>query len=84
MTGPYDTPSQARGAAAQPCRDQPYVPLRHCAHRLLTTAIQGSGMRVGTYDRDVLLWLAAAEPDIAVVVAGLITRAHQAGRDTRP
>ena len=79
--GPYESPSQARDAACQPYQGCACVPLRHSALSLLMTAVEDTGTRVGAYDRDLMTWLAAAEPDVAVVVAGLIRRAHQAGRE---
>lgn len=48
---------------------------------LLTAAVDGTGVRLGAYDRDIIIWLAAAGPEAAVVVAGLTSRAHQAGQE---
>ena len=42
-----------------------------------------AGVELGAFDRRVLAWLSGWEPETAVVIAGLITRAHAAGR-TRP
>jgi hypothetical protein len=83
MNGPYDTPSQASDAARQACRDSPYVPLRHCALTILMSAVDHTKARLGAYDRDLIIWLAAAEPAAAIVVAGLVSRAHRAGREAR-
>jgi hypothetical protein len=80
VNGPYDTPSQAHDAARHAYRDCPYVPLRHAALSILMAAVESTGTRAGDYDRDIIIWLAAAEPEVAVVVAGLISRAHQAGQ----
>jgi hypothetical protein len=81
MNGPYGTPSQARDAARHAYRDCPYVPLRHAALAMLMAAVDDTGTRAGDYDRDIIVWLAAAEPEVAVVVAGLISRTHAAGRE---
>jgi hypothetical protein len=50
-------------------------------HRLLEGACLAAGVQLGAYDHGILLWLAGWEPSTVAVVAGLITRAHQAGRD---
>lgn len=82
MTGPYDSPSQAHDAARQARQAYQgcgYVSLRHSALSLLMTAVEGTGMRLGAYDRDLMVWQAAAEPQVAVVVAALVTRANPLG-----
>jgi hypothetical protein len=84
MNGPYDSPAQAHDTARQAYQGCAYAPLRHSALSLLMTAVEGTGVRLGAYDRDIIAWLAAAEPQVAVVVAGLVTRAHQAGREATP
>ena len=38
------------------------------------------GVSLGAFDRTILAWLSGFEPETAAVIAGLITRAHQAGR----
>ena len=48
-------------------------------HRLLCEALTAARVELGAYDHRVLLWLATWEPQVCVVIAGMITRAHQAG-----
>ena len=50
---------------------------------MLVNACVMAGVELGAFDRRVLAWLSGWEPESAVVIAGLITRAHAAGR-TRP
>ena len=47
---------------------------------LLVDACTMSGVELGAFDRRVLSWLSGYEGETAVVIAGLITRAHAAGR----
>jgi hypothetical protein len=37
-------------------------------------------VQLGAYDQCILLWLAGWEPATCAVIAGLITRAHRAGK----
>lgn len=46
--------------------------------RLLEEACAAAGVSLGAYDRRILGWLANYEPQTCMVIAGLITRAHQA------
>jgi|SRR5579875_3080380 len=48
---------------------------------MLDEACRAAGIRRGAWDYRILAWLAGWEPETCVVVAGLIQRAHQAGRD---
>lgn len=48
---------------------------------LLTAALAGAGVETGAYDDRIIGWLAGLEPQIAAVIAGLITWAHQSGRE---
>jgi hypothetical protein len=52
---------------------------RDGCHRLLEDACRAAGVDLGTYDEQVLLWLADGEPSTVAVLAGLIRRAHAAG-----
>lgn len=49
-------------------------------HRLLDEACAAAGAELGAFDHTVVLWLAGFGPQYCAVVAGLVTRAHQAGR----
>jgi len=40
-------------------------------------------MELGVYDRRIVAWLADWEPSTLTVIAGLITRAHEAGKTSR-
>jgi hypothetical protein len=87
--GPYQTEAEAR--------QSPAVQEIHAAFRagpgvgrmaplivaVLVDACVMAGVELGAFDRRVLSWLSGWEPETAAVIAGLITRAHAAGR-TRP
>ena len=49
-------------------------------HRLLDEACRAARAELGAWDHRVLLWLSGYEPETCAVIAGLITRAHAAGR----
>ena len=49
-------------------------------HRLLDEACRAAGAELGAWDHRVLLWLSGYEPETCAEIAGLITRAHAAGR----
>ena len=88
-TGPFETEAQARqNAAVQEIhaafRADPGVgKMAPLSLALLVDACVMSGVELGAFDRRVLAWLSNWEAETAVVVAGIITRAHAAGR-TRP
>lgn len=48
--------------------------------KLLRDACEQAGVILGTYDARIVAWLAGWEPEACAVVAGLITRAHEAGK----
>ena len=48
---------------------------------MLTRACWSSHVEVGLYDVEVLGWLAGYEPGACAVVAGMITRAYNAGQE---
>ena len=94
-TGSHVAPDSASGPleTAQQARELPAVraiyDAMHASHRrgvmgergyrLLDQACQAAGVQVGAYDHEILVWLAGFEPETCAVVAGLITRASQAG-----
>jgi hypothetical protein len=86
MTGPFETDQQVRELpAVKAIYDAMYTSHRRgvmgeLGHRLLGEACQAAGVEVGAYDDRILVWLAGFEPETCAVVAGLITRAHEAGR----
>lgn len=49
-------------------------------HRMLISACVAAHVELGAFDRQILTWLSGWEPETAAVVAGLITRAYEAGR----
>jgi len=85
MTGPYETEQQVRELPAV----RAVYDAMHASHRcgvmgelgypLLDEACEAASVKVGAYDHRILIWLAGFEPETCAVVAGLITRAHQAG-----
>ena len=85
--GPFETEVQAREhikvrqiyEAFQATRRPGLMDERN--HRLLCEALTAAGVDLGHYDHRVLLWMAGWEPEACLVVAGLITRAHQARGD---
>jgi hypothetical protein len=84
--GPYQTEAQARETDAvqqihAAFRADPGMG-RMAPHilRLLTEACSAAGVELGAFDRRVLTWLANWEPESAAAIAGMITRAHDAGR----
>ena len=85
MTGPFETQREALDLPAvqaiyEAFRADPGVG-RMAPHslRMLEEACAAAGVGLGAYDRRVLAWLAGWEPQVCAVVAGLITRAHDAG-----
>ena len=48
---------------------------------ILQDALTAAGVELGAYDRRIVNWLARWEAETCAVIAGLITRAHAAGRD---
>lgn len=87
-TGPYETAAGARQApGVQAIYDTarsapPGQRLMDAGNaRMITTACDQAGLELGAYDRRIIAWLGGWEPEIAAVIAGLITRAA-AHRDT--
>jgi hypothetical protein len=78
MSGPYETERQA-AAAVRHITASPPGSWQDGEHRLLEDACRAAGVQLGAYDHRILLWLAGWEPATCAVIAGLITRAHEAG-----
>jgi hypothetical protein len=78
-TGPHQTERQA-AAAVRHITGSPAEAWEPGLHQLLESACTTAGVTLGAYDHRILLWLAGWEPSTVAVVAGLITRAHEAGR----
>jgi hypothetical protein len=47
---------------------------------MLCEALAAAGVDLGAFDHQVVTWLAGWEAQTVAVVAGWITRAHQAGK----
>ena len=84
--GPYETEHQARtdvaGVFAESYQSCRRGALGEANLAYLQEACQRSGVILGAYDSRILLWFANWEPQTCAVLAGLITRAHAAGRVT--
>ena len=85
MTGPNETEQQVRELpAVRAIYDAMHATHRRgvigeMGYRLVDEACEAASVKVGAYDHRILTWLAGFEPETCAVVAGLITRAHQAG-----
>jgi hypothetical protein len=89
MPGPFETSQQARDVPAV----RAIYDAMHASHRrgvmgergyqLLSQACEAADVEVGAYDHHILVWLAGFKPETCAVVAGLITRAHEAGLAAR-
>jgi hypothetical protein len=86
VNGPFETEREARELpAVRAIYDAMHASRRRGVmgergYRLLDEACQAAGVQVGAYDHRILVWLAGFEPETCAVVAGLISRAHAAGR----
>jgi hypothetical protein len=87
--GPFETEQQVRGTptarAVYEAFDRDHGPGKMAphVHRILDEACTEAGLELGAYDHQIVLWLAGWGPQTAVVVAGLITRAREAGEAAR-
>lgn len=78
MSGPFETEREARTAAlAAVHRDEPALLGNR---RMLEEACSAARVPLGAYDSRVLGWLASWKPSTCMVIAGLVARAHDAGR----
>ena len=85
MSGPYETERQAADAARHIYDSPPGTGAWGDGnHRLMEDACTAAGVRLGAYDHRILVWLAGWEPATCAVIAGLITRAHQASEALTP
>jgi len=86
MTSPFETEREARAAAhALVPPDKGWSILSAAQNRqLLGRACEAAGIEMGRYDDRIIEWLAGWEDATCAVIAGLITRAHEAAaEDTR-
>jgi hypothetical protein len=83
MNGPYETERQARIAAhaLMSCGpgEGPAVSSAAQNRQLLGRACEAAGVRMGQYDDRIIEWLAGYEDAMCAVIAGLTTRAFEAG-----
>jgi hypothetical protein len=85
MSGPFETEREARELPAvqdiyAAFRADPGVGrMAPHAHKMLIGACEAAGVELGAFDRRILLWLSGWEPQTCAVIAGLISRAHDAG-----
>ena len=90
--GPYETPAQAREAAAAltaaihdadpglgPMTDEIRAARHQARIDYLTRALDGAGVELGAYDRRIAAWLADWETETLQVLVGWIERAHAGG-----
>jgi len=82
MSGPYETDREAHAAAiaAIPPAGGWVILGGEQNRQLLTQACEAAGITLGTYDRRIIGWLADYEDATCAVIAGLITRAREAGQ----
>ena len=84
MTGPFESEREARELPAvqaiyRAFRADPGVGrMAPHNHKMLIGACVAASVELGAYDRRILLWLSGWEPETCAVIAGLITRAHDA------
>jgi hypothetical protein len=79
VTGPYETQRQAADTVRHITGSRVESWTDGC-HRLIEDACTAAGVQLDAYDHRVLLWLAGWEPSTCAVIAGLIRRAHLAGK----
>jgi len=81
--GPFDTERQALDLpevkAAYASITGPGTGTLECV-RILETALQAASVDLGAYDRRIVNWLGNWEAQTCAVIAGLIYRAHAAGK----
>ena len=81
MSGTFETEREA-AASVRHIYDSPAGTGAWAAgnHRLLCEALAAAGIELGAWDHRIVEWQAGSwEPATVAVVAGWITRAHQAG-----
>ena len=84
--GPFESERQASGTeaarAVYVAFDADPGPGKMAPHNLamLTAACEEAGVELGAFDAGQLRWLSGWEPHVSVVIAGLIVRAHEAGK----
>jgi hypothetical protein len=83
VTGPFETEREAREAALElggPPRAGWSILSAGQNEQLLVNACRAAGLDLGEFDERVLCWIAGFEDSTCAVIAGIITRAYQAGK----
>lgn len=81
MSGPYETDKEARQSPPARAvfeafdRDPGGGKMAPHNYVMLADACEAAGVKLGTFDRRILWWLAGFEPSTCAVVAGIIARA---------
>ncbi len=80
--GPFDDERDASAAARAIIPPEPgWAILSDVQHReLLEQVCKESGVELGTFDHRILAWVSNWEDATCAVFAGIITRAHEAGK----
>jgi hypothetical protein len=82
--GPFETEDQAREIpavrAVYDAYDHGRGPGDLSGAPLILTACVAAGVDLGAYDRHIIAWLGNWSPQTSAVIAGLIIRAHEAGK----
>ena len=79
--GPYETEREAWEAVRHAYEPQG-MSWGATGTRLLEEACTAANVTLGAYDRRIVRWIALYEPSTIAVLAGLITRAYEAGAAT--
>lgn len=84
--GPFETEDEARAVPAVRAIYEAYRAgrgLLDCAP-LVRSGCEAAGVALGAYDERIVAWLGNWEPATCAVIAGLIRRAHEAGKAAGP
>ena len=79
IAGPFETQRQAIDTA-RVVIDSPLGSWDAASQRRLEDACAAAGVQLAGYDRQIVAWMSTWEPWVVVVICGLISRAHQAGK----
>jgi hypothetical protein len=83
-TGPFQNEADARQAALElggPPRAGWSILSADQNEQMLAGACSAAGLGLSAYERRTLAWLAGFEDSTCAVIACLITRAHESGRE---
>ena len=77
MTGPFEQESDARASVQGIYRMAPGIGWTEANQRYLDHALARAGVPLGSYDHQIIRWLAGWEPSTVAVVAGWVTMARR-------